>query len=74
MKKCIIKNCIHCKKKNKRYICVKYSFENLNRDTICFEDVENKIWQNVSGKLKLLFEIVGVILLEVRGSVIFSWE
>ena len=47
MKKCIIKNCIHCKKKNKRYICVKYSFENLNKDTICFEDVENKIWQNV---------------------------
>ena len=43
MKKCIIKNCIHCKKKNKRYICVKYSFENLNKDTICFEDVENKI-------------------------------
>ena len=29
------------------YICVKYSFENLNKDTICFEDVENKIWQNV---------------------------
>ena len=47
MKKCIIKNCIHCKKKNKRYICVKYNFENLNKDTICFEDVENKIWQNV---------------------------
>ena len=47
MKKCIIKNCIHCKKKNKRYICVKYSFENLNKDTICFEDVENKMWQNV---------------------------
>ena len=47
MKKCIIKNCIHCKKKNKMYICVKYSFENLNKDTICFEDVENKIWQNV---------------------------
>ena len=47
MKKCIIKNCIHCKKKNKRYICVKYSFENLNKDTICFEDVENKIGQNV---------------------------
>lgn len=47
MKKCIIKNCIHCKKKNKRYICVKYSFENLNKDTICFEDVENKIEQNV---------------------------
>ena len=47
MKKCIIKNCIHCKKKNKMYICVKYSFENLNKDTICFEDVENKIEQNV---------------------------
>ena len=65
MKKCIIKNCIHCKKKNKRYICVKYSFENLNKDTICFED-ENELdnwnsWSDIVGSYRECDIFMGIM-------------
>lgn len=42
MKKCMMKNCNYCKTnlKTKMYVCIKYNFENLNKDTICFEDVD----------------------------------